>query len=102
MVESLLVPKNMTTDQMWESIQVRKETITDWELIEYPSQTEEHLLIWTKLHHNQENESPSLHLRFGISHQSIPVPVHELEYQEWLAVVLHTNKQMGKLEVALE
>ena len=29
MVDSLLVPRNMTTEQIWEAIQIRKETILD-------------------------------------------------------------------------
>ena len=70
-------------------------------LLEEPSLIEDHLIRWTKLHHHQANESPSLHSDYGISQQPRQVPATEVEYQEWLEVILNYKKQMGKINVEL-
>ena len=74
MVESLFVPRNMSIEQMWEAIQVNKETINDWVLLEDPVLIEDHILKWTKLHHHQANDSPSLHSDYGVSQSPCHVP----------------------------
>ena len=43
MISSHKVPKGMTTDQMWESLQVKKEKIQEWEVIEDAKEIEKHL-----------------------------------------------------------
>ena len=92
----------MTTDQMWESIQVRKEKVTEWIMLEDPKAFEEHLLRWTMLHHHQANNSPCLHPLYGVYHQLETIPSTEQEYQEWLEVLPNEKSSIDKLDIKLE
>ena len=94
MLSLLKVPKGLTTDQMWEVLQVRKEKVQEWETVEDVKTIENILLRWSQLHHNKAVDLPFISEGEGQREKN-----NEPEYHEWLQVLMLREPELNCFDV---
>ena len=91
-LSKLLVPNNISIDDMWYTLQVKKEKVSECRILTQSADIEQHLIILSALHHNRSAQAPALHTYYGIDHEPNRAAPDEKEYQEWITELKDCKK----------
>ena len=89
----------MSIEETWQAIQIRKDKITKLKEVVNKDEIENHLLAWSKLHHNQAISSPALHPEHGVRGEPNNIPSEEKDYRLWIEELNQKKHSMAKLDL---